>query len=156
MLGRAILIGEPLPRLDLTAVADGQAVNLPRALRSRVVVIDFFATWCEPCRDSLPVFERLQKRFADRVDFVSISEDERREAVARFVREHRLGGRVLLDPGRAAFDRLGAHLLPTTYVLDEHAVVRKINHGYGSGFEARMVRWLEQLTRSPPHPTLPY
>jgi hypothetical protein len=63
----------------------------------------------------------------------------------------KMGSRVLLDRDRRAFRRLGAHKLPTTYVVDENGVVRAINHGFGAGYEARMTRWLKQvLAHSPP------
>jgi thiol-disulfide isomerase/thioredoxin len=147
-----VLIGDPMPALEL-ATLDGGSLALPAAGQGHITVIDFFATWCGPCRESLPALERLRARFAEQgVVFVSISEDEPGSAtrVARFAAAMKLGGPVLLDPQRSAFARMGARRLPTVYIVDAAGVVRRINNGYGSGFEHRMGRWLALLTAGPP------
>jgi thiol-disulfide isomerase/thioredoxin len=139
----AILIGDPLPTLSLTSLPGGQSIELPA--RGHITVIDLFATWCGVCRESLPVLERLRHRYGDRVEFVSIAQDDAAAKVVRFVHALHVDGRVLLDPDGRAYRTLGAHVLPTTYLVDGEGVVRKINHGYGRGYEARVARWIEQL-----------
>jgi hypothetical protein len=98
----------------------------------------------------LPVLERLRNRYGDRVVFVSIAQDHDPTKVARFLHELHVGGRVLLDPDGRAYRALGAHELPTTYVVDGEGVVRKINHGYGHGYETRVAGWIEQILASKP------
>jgi cytochrome c biogenesis protein CcmG/thiol:disulfide interchange protein DsbE len=138
-----MLIGDPLPALSLMSVPNKAPVAL--SVRGRTTVIDLFATWCGPCRESLPVLERLRHRYGDRVDFVSIAQGDDAPKVERFVQELHFGGRVLLDRDRSAYRALGAHELPTTYVVDAEGVVRKINHGYGHGYEMRIAGWIEQI-----------
>src|SRR5262252_1692894 len=119
-LAAAVLIGDPLPAIALEPLATGDRVALPDAVRGHVVVIDFFATWCVPCRESLPALERLRQRFGPAgVAFFTISEDAPGTGtrVEKFVRELHLGARVLLDPERSAYERLGARRLPTTYIV---------------------------------------
>lgn len=144
----AVLIGDPLPPLSLRAVPSGERVELPA--RGRITVIDLFATWCGPCRESLPALERLRHRYEGRVDFVSIAQDDDAAKVERFVQELHLGGRVLLDPDRRAYRAFGAHVLPTTYIVDAAGVVRRINRGFGRGYEARVAGWIEQLLDAQP------
>jgi thiol-disulfide isomerase/thioredoxin len=143
----AVVIGQPLPPLEVTSLTGERVTLAPRA--GRALVIDLFATWCGPCRDSMPELERLRRRFGDRIDFVSIAEEEDRKTVQDFVTLHGLGSRVLLDGDRSAYGRLGAHRLPTTYVVDGKGIVHQINHGHGPGYEARLARWLSQLAARP-------
>ncbi|HJZ86438.1 MAG TPA: TlpA disulfide reductase family protein [Polyangia bacterium] len=148
VLAARVLIGDPLPELELTPLEGEGPVTLPADVHGHPIVIDFFATWCQPCREALPALERLRARFEPaHVEFITISIDapSARAEVERFVREHKLQSRVLLDPKRAAFDRMGVRKLPTTYIVDPEGVVRRINNGYGSGYEARMARWLKKL-----------
>ena len=139
----AVAIGDPLPALELVEPG-GAKVTLPEATRGKVAVLDLFATWCGPCRESLPSLERLRREFPE-VAFVSIGEDDDPSLLAPFLRSLGVGARVLHDPGRRAYARLGAHRLPTTYLVDAHGIVRKINHGTGRGYEARMRKWIADL-----------
>ncbi len=143
----ALLIGDPAPTLALRPLDGSAPITLAAAAAGRLTVVDFFATWCAPCRAQLPVMERLRRRYPD-VTFVSVSEDGDPAAVPAFVRANHVEGRVLLDPDRRAFGALGGHKLPTTVVLDGAGVVRKINHGFGPGFEARLGAWLDELSRA--------
>ena len=143
ILFAAVLIGNPFPALDLSTP---QGAPAQLAVKNhRILVVDFFATWCEPCRESLPVVDRLRQRFGSEVDFVSLAEDDDAAKVAAFAAQMKMNTRVLIDPDRRAYHRLGAHTLPTTYVIDGDGVVRKINHGFGKGYAARMTGWLEGL-----------
>ena len=139
-----LLIGDPAPSLALRPLDGGAPIALQAAGAGRVTVVDFFATWCAPCRAQIPSLERLRRRYP-RAVFVSISVDDDPSLVAPFVRETGIGSRVLLDPGRRLFSAMGAHKLPTTFILDGRGTVRKINHGFGPGYEQRIASWLDTL-----------
>ncbi len=147
MLGLAlalrILIGDPFPAEELPSLASAK-VALPAT--GQVVVVELFATWCESCRDALPIVARLRERFGDRVTFVTVSEDEGEDArpkVARFADAMGIAEPILLDADHALYDRLGVRKLPTAYVIDAKGVVRHIDNGFGPGYEARLGRWID-------------
>jgi cytochrome c biogenesis protein CcmG, thiol:disulfide interchange protein DsbE len=113
---------------------DGREVRLP-ARGARATVVDFWATWCEPCREQLPELDRLAAAWrAEGVEVYAISFDEDRAAVEEFVARASVDFPVLWDKGGATLaERLQLTRLPTTVVLDAAGVVRAVHVGYERG-----------------------
>ena len=95
----------------------------PRSLadfKGKVVLVNFWATWCLPCREEMPLLERLRQRLgADGLEVVAVSVDRPTVDAAAFL--HNLGARsltLLLDPGARTGARLGVVGLPTSILLD--------------------------------------
>ncbi|WP_457673185.1 TlpA family protein disulfide reductase [Thiolapillus sp.] len=117
--------------------------------RNRILVINFWATWCPPCTREMPIFNRLQQDFADRdVVFVGIAVDDA-EAVKKFVREKGIGFPVLLGETRAMdlMVRLGNRFnaLPFTIVVDHGG--RVILQQFGELDEQELRSLLEKVTQ---------
>lgn len=108
---------------------DGQERGLDE-LRGKVVLVNFWASWCTPCLEEMPSIQRLGDALREKpfiVVGVNVGEAELRvKAIAR-----RLGIAfpVLLDRDSAVFERWGATVLPTTYLLDGAGVVRYVGRG---------------------------
>jgi thiol-disulfide isomerase/thioredoxin len=97
------------------------------AFQGKVLVVNFWATWCEPCRAEMPAFDRLHRRWSSRgVQFVGLS-DEAPEVAARFGRQHDIayplwtGGEAVADLSGRLGNRLGG--LPYTVVLTPQGAV---------------------------------
>jgi len=102
-------------------------------LRGKAVILDFWATWCPPCVESIPTLDRVARDFADRdVVALAVNRDEgpNREARVRaFLQAHGISAlRVALDDGRAA-GALKVRALPTLIVLDREGRVRAAEVG---------------------------
>ncbi len=97
----------------------GGKLNLS-SLEGKVVVMDFWATWCGPCRVQRPLYEKVQKEFAGRGDlvFLAISADEERELVKPFVEASKWTGNIYYEDGLAQTLRVSS--IPTTVVFDKH------------------------------------
>jgi thiol-disulfide isomerase/thioredoxin len=96
----------------------GATVDLSN-FRGRAVIVHFFATWCEPCRDELPALNRLSERAGGQpLAVVAISVAEADLAVKRFVSKSPLSFPVLLDRERTVARAWNVATLPTTFVLD--------------------------------------
>jgi thiol-disulfide isomerase/thioredoxin len=115
--------------------------------RGRVLVVNFWATWCAPCREEIPVFVRLQERYGPRgLQFVGIAFDQP-EKVAEFAREFRvnypllLGGLDTMELLRAADNRAG--VLPYTLVIDRQGKV--ISREPGGLKESRLENLVQPL-----------
>lgn len=96
---------------------DGKKLRL-RDFRGKVVLLNFWASWCLPCREEMPSMERLYREFKNR-DFVVVAvnvKDKKKDALA-FVKELRLSYPVLLDPEGEVGLLYGAWGLPTSYLI---------------------------------------
>ena len=110
------LDGESRPLFALPDLS-GAPVDLLRQ-RGRVLVLHFFATWCEPCREELPALRRLAERAAPDVGVLAVSVGEPDLRVRRFAETVTLNFPILLDRDSAVARSWQIVSLPTTYVLD--------------------------------------
>ncbi len=108
---------------------DGRELGL-NELRGKVVLVNFWASWCTPCLEEMPSIQRLAERMSGRpfaVIGVNVAESGLR--VGAMVERMGIRFPVLLDPDSAVFDEWGATVLPTTYVLDGEGRVRYVGRG---------------------------
>jgi thiol-disulfide isomerase/thioredoxin len=98
--------------------------------KGKVVLVNFWASWCTPCIEEMPSIQRLEEQMRDRpfaVIGVNVAEGERR--VKGWVERLGIDFPVLLDADSAVFHRWGGTVLPTTYLLDGAGVVRYVGRG---------------------------
>jgi thiol-disulfide isomerase/thioredoxin len=125
---------------------DGREEKLPGP-RAQATVVDFWATWCEPCRDQLPMLDRLQDEFRQQhVEVVAIAFDEDRAAIEEFLARIPVGFPVLWDKGGAGLAvKMEITRLPTTFLLDRNGVVRAVQAGFDKGGTEALERDLRRL-----------
>jgi peroxiredoxin len=95
----------------------GKSWNL-RDLRGKVVLVNFWATWCPPCRKEMPDLDTLYNRFKDQGFVVLAISDEESAKVAPFISERKISYPVLLDPGRKVNDAFIVEGIPKSFVYD--------------------------------------
>ena len=130
------IIGERAPPLSAEKLDD------------QVLLVDFFATWCEPCHLAMAALDDIARRRGVRLIVVDVGEPP--ETVNAWFAAHPPppGTRVVLDPKGEAARRWGQHRFPTTFVLGMGAI-RHINRGYGSGYAMRLDHWVAGLQDEP-------
>jgi peroxiredoxin len=96
---------------------DGKTYSL-ESLRGKVVLLNFWATWCPPCRKEMPDMEALYRRFEKKGLVVLAVSDEERETVAGFLAKQKYTFPVLLDPGRKVNDAFGVEGIPKSFIFD--------------------------------------
>lgn len=100
----------------LTAL-DGKTYSLDR-LRGKVVLLNFWATWCPPCRREMPDMEELYRRFSSKGLVVLAVSDEKRETVEEFLKKQNYTFPVLLDPDRGVHTAFGIEGIPNSFLFD--------------------------------------
>ena len=143
-------LGSPAPDFEL-ATTDGGSTTLA-AQRGKVVFVNFWATWCPPCRDEAPSLERLYRELRDEgfeVLAVSVDAPASREEVEAFEREFELSFPVLLDPGKRAHDAFGVTGVPETYLIDRGGRLQERYIGPRDWDDPRFARAVRRLLAAP-------
>lgn len=116
-------VGQEAPDLTLKRM-DGETVRLSE-LRGRVVMLNFWATNCPPCRNEMPAMETVYKELeAQGAVVVAVDQLEAQETVQRFADSLGLTFPIALDPDGSAGKTYGLQYTPTTYVIDRDGIVR--------------------------------
>lgn len=119
------------------------------ALRGHVVVLDFWASWCPPCRESLPILGRVAARHASEgvlTYAVNVESDQTPERVIAAHRALEIAVPTLLDRDYVAQSAYAVNALPTLFVIDREGVVRHVHTGVAD--ESQLDRWLTELSAS--------
>lgn len=116
------LIGRPAPDFALADLA-GRPLALAD-LRGQPVVINFWATWCQPCAAENPIFAALARRYAGRARFVSVIYQDTPEAIRAYELARGSWGPALVDPESRTAIRYGVYGVPETFVIDAHGVIQ--------------------------------
>lgn len=115
---------KPAPNFSLKD-ADGNAVNLAE-YRGKVVLVNFWATWCPPCVEELPSLMTLQERMKGRgLVVVGVSIDVDGDAYHRFLKLHNINFVTVRDPEQKVASMYGTSGWPETYIIDRQGVLRR-------------------------------
>jgi thiol-disulfide isomerase/thioredoxin len=137
-------LGTPAPAFALPD-AGGASVALA-ALRGRVVYVDFWASWCGPCRRSFPWMNELQQRYGARgLAIVAINVDRKRPDAERFLQQFPATFTVVYDPAGAAPAAYGVPGMPTSYLVDRSGNVVAIEQGFHDERRAPIEARIEAL-----------
>ncbi len=129
--------GDRAPDFSLQDVS-GRRLSLGDA-KGKVVLLDFWATYCEPCRASIPFFEELHgEQGKDGLLILGINEDVYTGHVKDFLKETGITYTVLMDSGQTAARRYGVRKFPETFLIDRTGVVRKKWIGFAPGHAAEI------------------
>ncbi len=125
------------PDFTLPAHAGGE-VNLGAVLARGPVILEFWATWCAPCRRALPHLQTLQDRYGERgLSVLTVSQDDPRSQpkIGAFLRAHRLSLPVLLDSDRRAARLYRVINVPATFLISPAGRITAVQRGYRDGDE---------------------
>lgn len=146
---RMDLVGAFAPAWRDVATVSGGFPASVGAMRGHVVLLDFWATWCAPCRVAIPKLDALQARFgAQGLSVLGVSTEDAQD-VAAFTRNMGMRYGVASDPHGATTRSYGVVSLPTLVVIDKRGVVRDVAVGYDPGGDARLEATVRTLLAEP-------
>jgi len=122
-------IGRSAQTIDKTAVdfalkeLNGQTVRLSDQ-KGKVVFLNFWATWCPPCREEMPSIQRLHQRLGN-TDFIILAVSLDQGDIRSFVKKGNYSFKILLDPKGEIGRKYGVTGIPTTYIIDKNGAIRQ-------------------------------
>lgn len=127
--GRAPIVGQPAPDFALRDL-DGAVVTLSD-LRGQVVWVNFWATWCRPCKEELPDIQKLQDEMRDGgLIVLAVNKEESAEDAAAYMRDAGLSLRTLLDRSGEVYEQYRLQGLPDSFLIDRDGNLASIYYGF--------------------------
>lgn len=129
---------------------DGSRVKLSD-LKGKVVLVDFWASWCVPCRKELPALDALQRRYTDAkkpVIILAVNVDKDRANAEKLLAAVKVAAlRILLDPDGKVAGAYDVPTMPSSFIIDPKGLVRNVHAGFSSGDERKLAEEIEALVR---------
>ena len=154
-----LLLGALVPFAAHTVTMEGEAPDFTlkslegdnlrlEEYRGEVVLINFWATWCGPCRQEMPILDRLHQRYED-TGFTVLGVNVEGEAgpAQELVDKTKVTFPVLIDDGQRVSELYDLEAMPSTYVIDRDGKLRYVHLGYKPGDEAKYVEVVKALIK---------
>jgi cytochrome c biogenesis protein CcmG/thiol:disulfide interchange protein DsbE len=139
------LIGNPSPSFALDSVNGKGKVSMA-GLAGKVVIVDFWATWCEPCKKSFPKLQDISARYrAGGLTVVGVSEDDDKGGIREFANSFGADFPLLWDSDKAIAGKWEPGSMPATFIIDRKGLVRFMHHGYHDGEELEIEKEVKSL-----------
>jgi thiol-disulfide isomerase/thioredoxin len=148
-LNRHALMNLPAPELDAVPVG-GEGPRTIAGAEGKVVIVDFWATWCGPCRQAFPMYQKLVDRFPRDVAVLAVAVDDPEhvddDRILAFARDTHVRFSILRDQDRRTSTRYQRPSgIPSTFIVDRSGVVRHLHVGYADSEEAKITAEVERL-----------
>ena len=140
------LNGRPAPDFQLSSFG-GEPMTLGEH-RGDVVMINFWATWCGPCRQEMPILDELYTRY-ERAGFklLGINIDDEPARAKAMLKELGVSFPVLFDDAKEVSELYAVQAMPVSVMIDRDGIVRYTHHGYKPGYEDKYLDQIRELIR---------
>jgi len=136
------MVGRAAP--DFTVRDSGRTVAL-HDFRGKVVVLNFWATWCPPCVEEMPSLVAMQSKMKGSVTVLAVSLDVDESAYRRFLKDHGIDLLTVRDPDKKSSELYGTFVYPETYIIDAKGVLRRKFIGPVDWSRPEMIEYLQKL-----------
>jgi cytochrome c biogenesis protein CcmG, thiol:disulfide interchange protein DsbE len=146
--GEQLPVGSAAPDLSIQTI-NGKGKISNDSLKGKVAIVDFWATWCAPCKTSFPKLEELSKKHSGKVEIVGVSVDDEKNGVADFAKENGATFAIGWDEGHSIAERWKVKSMPTTVILDASGNVRHVHAGFHDDEPELIAKELTALLAEP-------
>ena len=145
----AVEAGMPVPQLSMGTLDGGRSIALA-GLKGNVVYVDFWASWCVPCRLSMPALDEIYRKNKSRgFTVVGVNKDASVADAARFLARVPVSFDLVQDASDAAARGFDVKAMPSGYLVDRKGVVRSVHRGFTAESAAAIEREVESLLKEP-------
>ena len=138
--------GDSAPDFDQSMLSSSGRLKLS-TLRGKVVLVDFWASWCEPCKKELPILAKIAPRLHARgIELVTVNIDDDTAKAQQFLKQVSIAGlNVVRDTDKRIVGAYEPPKMPSSFAIDKSGVIRAINAGFEDGDEAKIEKQLVAL-----------
>lgn len=141
----AISVGDTVPSFKARTI-DGSKSVAVEDYRGKVILIDFWASWCPPCLKSLPKYNDLRREIGtDDFEIVAVNVDENTEDAKKFLAKHPVSYPIAKDPKGILPGVFGVKAMPTSYLVDKNGVVKYVHAAFKEGDIEKLRVEIEKL-----------
>ncbi len=142
------LVGKKAVEFTLPDVSGGEVAL--QSFRGKVVVLNFWATWCGPCREELPELDRVQEKFRKRgLAVVAVTVDNELENIRSFLKKYDLELQALWDRRKKVAEAYKVEKMPSSYLIDRNGVIRFVHLGYSAEELKRIEAEIDEMLGKP-------
>jgi len=140
----------PAPSLSMRALDEGAAAVATSSLKGSVVYVDFWASWCVPCRLSMPTLDELYKKNKSRgFAVVGVNKDATPADAKRFLARVPVSFALVRDGADEAARGFDVKAMPSGYLIDRKGVVRVVHRGFTAETGAALEKEIDSLLKEP-------
>ena len=126
---------------------DGKNVRLSD-LRGQVVLLNFWASWCGPCRQEMPILDEIHNKYKSLgFSVLGVNLDAKSSKAIKYLKDTPVSFPVLYDPKGDVSSQYGVQAMPSTVIIDKDGNVRYLHEGYKSGYEDDYRKQIKTLMR---------
>ena len=118
-------------------------------LHGKIVLVDFFASWCDPCKESFPAMEELYQKYRERgLVIVAVNLDNKKADMEDFLKQHRASFTIVRDAEHTLVSQIKIPTMPSSFLLDREGKVRAFHRGFkGAETRKQYVEEVESLLK---------